>query len=475
MSKAQKFTLVLFIFSIPFYGFSLWNIGPLPVLRVDIVFAALFLMTTFFRRLIEPRGFQITKYTIFILLLWIVSILSGSVPLLTGNLGNFLEGFLQVVGFSLIVLVLLDSQEQDEAMRLIVKTWVYVGAAVAAYGSYQLIARNMDLPFGFIKLTSPTAPEFTVAGPAFSGYIRPSSILREPAAYGGYLVPPLLLAWILSINEMDRSVLSSSRIFNFSLLIILSVAFLMSLSMNAYIEVFFASLVYIWFKARYFFQKLPKIAVTILLVFFVIWGASHYFKLPFFQSLGRINSVLAIININPAQGLNEVDSSLKVRLYRYLVCSQIFLDYPITGVGLNNINEVCENYGEEYTWLLTGGTHFISTKLIWADVAAQMGFLGLLVVIGLFWSIWRNLKALKFYEDKYLKRNYSWKLQMAWIFLCVNLISVGSVFFGPIRMTEFALIFMAIQSLKKQISLENQTRYANPKFLIENDISYCNK
>lgn len=385
--------LYLLLLSFPFFSIKpeifrpdWWTGGALIV-----VFAFSVLARGRFR--IDPIGYAVLGFNAAVLLSTVVNFWSWEAT----QWSEFFTLWLQLVFVTLLYLALANLKLSNPQLRSLVRFWIGVAVVVALYGLYQTLARNLGGPLAYLPYLhpEPTLSKVLKWKLIFAGYIRPSSVLREPTYLANYLLAPLLITSTLMFFKRDRSWLFKSKQLNGIVLLILFAAFALSFALAGYITLLAVMLI-----AAVLNRSSRKWALyfagTVIVVFLLVVIASWNLNLQLFDAIAqRFKRVVATVTLTEEAG--AVDPSGRVRLQEVLLALSTWIHHPVVGVGLNQLQFVGRLYAPETIpgqLVERGYTHNI-----WLRVLVDLGsvgffFFGLIwfQALRMMWSIFRRSK-----------------------------------------------------------------------------------
>lgn len=295
--------------------------------------------------------------------------------------GEFLTLWAQLVFATLLYLALSNLKLSTSQLRFLLRLWIGVAVVVALYGLYQALARNLDLPLAYLPLY-PKPTEWSLqVGLGYGGYIRPSSFFSEPTYQGTYLLAPLVLAVVLVFYRQDRIWLFRDRRLNYTLLLLLLSALLVSFALAAYVTL--TLLVFIALFINRFTRKLAlRLFLALLVVFTALVVVAQTLEVPFIQ--GLITRVSMNLNALFIGEITAADPSMSNRYQEVILALLTWAHHPIFGVGLNQLQFVGRQYAslELMSWLVEQGY----THNIWLEVLVQLGAVGFFF-FGLMWLL----------------------------------------------------------------------------------------
>jgi len=371
--------LYLLLISLPFDIFPILSLGARgvkPIWFTGFFFVIVFLLHVF-------SGEQtIRKNTIgnFILAFNIIALFS-LINLVNGSKAQLMDFFtlwFRLPLFTLIFFAITSLNLTDIQIKKVLRFWIGIAFVLSIYAIYQVFARMFELPFAYISILNPSLRphEFAVTrGGAFGSFIRPSSVFAEPSFFGNYLVSPLLLMGILWLYRKDiGNFLFQSTIANSIVFTTIVAGFLLTFAMGTYITLTLTILVAFFNKKLS--KKILRFAVIILILLVIIGFALEPFLDVNFMEIVAIRALAHILEI-----ANPIDfdlqspyakNSVSIRLERAGTAFAVWLENPITGVGLNN-------FGYYYP---SGVARRIHSGFIQSLV--EMGIFGLLGFLAIF-------------------------------------------------------------------------------------------
>lgn len=373
----------LFVLSIPFYGYSFFNIGDRGLLRPDWFFASLIIIVFYLKFCLRKERLQINAIGKWILLLNFVAILS-LFKLLNGSseqLTDFFTKYLQLLLVSLLYFAVSSLNVGEEKINNILKVWILTAFFISLYTIYQVFARNLDLPFAYPPILNPTYGTGLVAGQTFGDYTRPSSFFVEPSYLGSYLIAPLILLITILLNPSQKALLFKKLV----ILIIggcIALALVLTFSLATYVTIGLIAFFILMGKVVKKIATLSFIAV----IFFAVYILLPRLGINFLTAFERVENevILPIIT-----GVSPGITSLGMRLAKAVTTFKVGLAHPFLGVGLNNTSYYAFLYEPEW---YTGGLPLEENHNMWITTFGEMGILGLIALISLWYSALKKVK-----------------------------------------------------------------------------------
>lgn len=327
---------------------------------------------------------------------------------------EFLTLWLQLVFASLLYFALANLKCSMAQMRFLLRLWVGGAVVVALYGLYQTLARNFDLPLAYLPcLHSEPSPQSVEWGLGFAGYIRPSSVLREPTYFGRYLIAPLVMVATLVFFKKDKIWLFRVRGLNLAILMLISAAIIASFALASYITLALLVLMagLLGCPGRKF---AVRFALIIILLFASLAIALQGLNIPLLNSIQE----RFLREIVPTLRGDVGYYSTAVRLQEAVLALNTWLHHPFVGVGLNQQQFIGQMYvrSDLPSWIVEQG--YIHN--IWLEVLVQLGIVGFL----LFGIIW--LRALRTMRETFQHRNETIK----WVGLAFSYVLLATMING---------------------------------------------
>jgi hypothetical protein len=409
-------TLIIILLLLP--TFSLLNIGSFPLLRVDFIAQIamiVYIVSVNFGRL----KLQTHTFLLFMFIL-VFYVFLNSINIIYFDDFNYFNYFKIAVQTSIFLSVLFLILAVDFTHFDFLKLYRYIiniGYIIALYGLYQIISWNIvELPYSSLVFNSPNYAGVSAIS-TFQGFIRPTSIFKEP----GYLAFSLQLVVVIGMFA-NKYGYSKVLKLNFIKKIIITGVFLSTISLFSFISLFVVILT--------FFKKLAILIIFLMMIMVILIDDLN----PFI----RVFDFLKVIFID--QSLALTDGSLNLRLGRMFITLLIWLDNFWIGVGLYNIENFTNLYelGQWYKY----DNHFVFSNIFLINTLAEAGFFGFLALFALFFYILNSLKS-KIISDIGVK--FSAHLSTALLLLL--LINQDLPFTSSFRLIYLILIFISIKKV----------------------------
>lgn len=284
----------------------------------------------------------------------------------TNSMTMFLR-MIPLIGMSIILFFFLKKFWKEEY-------WIYITFAMFLSGVISSISIITDY-FGITRFFSlyqstPTA-----------GIYRLSGILEQVCFTAGKLTIFLPFTLLMCSYYNYRNKLIHIFFSIFGLFIILFAILLTGTRMGGIIAII--TLIIFIFKSRQVFFRFKNYFIILLIIACIVLTnilllANHDFsKIDFI--LNRYKNLNTYII---TKGTEVADFSLLYRLNFFLAGINIFIENPITGIGLSNYRHVSGNYGASYSDY--SHNTFIS-------ILAETGIIGFIMFTGLCIQIWKDI------------------------------------------------------------------------------------
>lgn len=359
------------------------------------------------------------------------------------HISNFFTTWLQAAMFTLFIVFVYAARLRHKSFKNILRTVIFLAALVSIYALYQQIAIPKHWPLAAIPIFNISSYQ---AGGYISGFLRPGAIFVEPVLLGNYLAP--LIAFLGSFLVLNRRSLFSTRSIDWLTLGFLSLAFLLTFSLGGYLSLLLVAPI-LWRSAnRESRSRIILFSGIIILIFgladllvYLISGSSILTN-----TIGRLGALVndvARFFLSSAPFHLSYGSSAVQRLHATSLVLKVWLQHPVFGIGLNNLDNIAPQ--------IPPGA--IGPALI----LAQTGLVGAIGYFALLWNVWRGLGwAARFMSERDYAEEaaYATALRMGfWVLLFGTLTSVNLI--SSIAMLYFSLA-TAMTSLCNQLRENNQ-------------------
>jgi len=378
---------------------------------------------------------------------WLIAISLSVLGFLTTDtiqhVSDFFTTWLQAAMFTLLIIFVPALRLTYRSIKNMLRIAIFVAALVSIYALYQQIAIPNHWPLAVI-------PYFDIsrykASGYISGFLRTGGIFPEPVLLGNYLAP--FIAFLGSFLILNRNSLFSTRFFDWLTLSLLTLAFLLTFSLGGYLSLLLVIPLF-WRSAnkgsRLRIIVLSGVAMLIigLIDFSIYFVTGSSILLNVMRRFGALVNDVARFFLSSTPFHLSYGSSAVQRLYATSLTLKVWLQHPVFGIGLNNLNNIAPQ--------IPPGA--IGPAL----VLAQTGLVGAIGYCILLWNVWRGLEwAARFMRE----RGYAEEAACAtalcigfWALLFGTLTAVNLI--SSIAMIYFSLA-AAMPGLCKQLRENDQ-------------------
>lgn len=400
-------------------------------------FVGLFMIYT----LVEQKRFYINNISTAIFW-WLIAISLSIVGFLTTgtvqHISDFFTAWFQAAMDTLLVIFVYALRLRYKTIKNMLRVTIFLATLVSIYALYQQIAIPKHWPLAILPYSYFDLHKYSNCG-YVRGFLRPGGIFPEPVLLGNYLAP--FIAFLGSLFILNRSSLFSTRFLDWLTLSLLTLAFLLTFSLGGYLSLLLV-IPLIWRSANKGsrLRIIMLSAITVLIVglidflIYLITGSSILLN-----AVGRfgalVNDVVRFFFSSVPFHLSYGSSAVQ-RLYATSLTLKVWLQYPVFGVGLNNLNNVAPQ--------IPPGA--IGPALI----LAQTGLIGAIGYFVLLWNVWHGLErtAHSMREMGYTKEaDYAIALRIGfWTLLFGTLTAVNLISSIAILWFSFATAMTALRN-----------------------------
>lgn len=388
--------LIILLFISFFTGvFQVFQIGTYGVTPTDIILL-LFFIYILKKVIWDGVEIRIVKEAsfFFVFLLIIAMLFSGLVPLIDGEPEKILQymkssvHLLYFISFAFICMVYPIS---PRIWKNAIRTWLILGLIVNIFGIYQIFARAYDLPLAWLKFTnisltlrgSYDIEEYSQLSLSFGNFYRATSIFHEPSALAGFNIYTIIF---LLVPYMQRTKhFFRSKVFTIILFIISIITLFVTFSLTGLLGLLVILFALIFIEKKKRIKRLAIILTSGLIFLFIAdLIAEKYFEISVMELFQQ--RVSSIMSYKAPDAVTIVGESFLTRLESADKTIKIWKESPILGVGLG-----LTAYQSKYD------IHFSDYTILAA--LAEMGLLGALSIIGLFFTL--LFSTLKLYKNHF--------------------------------------------------------------------------
>ena len=296
--------------------------------------------------------------------------------LLYGNSSIFVL-FSAIILVSLISIV--NSFNSMEAAKITAK-WMEITALFACIGIVFRYYLNLDHHKLELILY------FTIFGMVLNAFIGMPEVVGEGFKYRIRVGPWIVIPWALLLPQRGNSLYLKALFWMFTALI------LFSFSRSAWLGSFLVMLIYLYNMEQRFSRKVGGFCL-VFLIFFA------------FLQVPSVTERIMALNINDD---DVVAYSTYQRIYRLTLPLIAWWDFPIFGVGGNNLFYYLEQSGSAYlsdwyNWLVVNERNSVTPHNVYLQFLGENGTVGFFVFVLLNYRLMRHLRFVLLSE--YSKRN----------------------------------------------------------------------
>jgi len=311
---------------------------------------------------------------------WVIGILLASFVSILGAFNRpgeyvleFWKSEIQLLFAVLVYIAVTQLRIENRHILLLMKILILISVGVALYGFYLLPARFYGWPGGVLKLTniSLSAPAQSI-GVIFY-MIRSSSIFSEPSYYGHYMNGMIALSLTAALH---RPKIFGSPWIIWLILAIQFLGLLISFAMSAYYM--FAIVLFCVILTE---SMRNRIKISVSLALLVVAGLALTFlveKLTDFQVqkfiFDRVHGIWLFL-LTGDTGYFVGPESVFQRIDTARIAMNVWLDYPILGVGLGGYTLISYVYGD------INPMGFSANVIV--NTFAEMGIVGAVPLFGM--------------------------------------------------------------------------------------------
>lgn len=292
-----------------------------------------------------------------------------------GSYFSFFRTFAYVVYFTALLVSCAYFSRFQIRTSLLFKAYVGTAILVALFGMYQIPARLLGWPGGFLELSAVQAGEMRTT--EYAEYSRPSSVFAEPSWLGAYLADVFVL--LLTTVLLRREGITK---FEGTAMAVVGAGFIITFSIGAYATMIMAlGAIFLTFP-----KSIPGKLRTVISASGAITGLAvltvvilQLTPVDFVSAVvTRVSPLVDLVFSGGAQG--ATGESLFRRLESIIIGLRIWTENPVFGAGAGN--------------LMTASMQVLHESLPFTDSAlvtllAEQGVLGLAAWIAAIYLIFR--------------------------------------------------------------------------------------
>lgn len=302
-------------------------------------------------------------------------VLSGDSAAITQGIKTLAHVYYLCLFAMIMITIPIDGRQWISALR----AHLVFSVVIMLFGIYQLPARAFDLPLAWLDVTNVSFQrglketyEVTQLALKFENFYRVTSVFTEPsglAAYGAASITMLTVPLLLGGATIIRS-----RGWLLFAIVATLIALFLTFSMTGALLVSAAVILTLILYPTYAWKRLLAVAAISVVLIGVADRVTYSFTdvsvLDLFTQ--RITSLVTGAAAKEETGA-IVGESLTQRTADYAVSADVWMESPVTGVGLGNF---ANSEGSKYH-----NVQFPST--VYGSVLAELGLIGFFIFISL--------------------------------------------------------------------------------------------
>lgn len=340
-----KISIILMFIFYPTMQMQIFGVATFGVSSTDfiIMFLNLFFMYKFFWEGVELK-IPKTSIHIYIFILFLTCLFSAITPLFTLNekeLLQFLKTFSHFLYLYFFLFLALSFKIDSKTIFQAIKIYLITAILCNLYGIYQLVARALDLPFGWVELnhlslvsrSDEDVSNFKQLALKFKDFYRATSIFSEPSSFVQFNLIGLCFIAIPYITKTKKVFESNFYTILSFVLIVINLFITFSLTAVLGITLLVSTSVILEKK------QMLKLYFKIFLFVIILLLISDYFisdlvgisilELIFDRIIGVFSFLTGMNTDSLVEG-----ESLTWRIAVILESLNVWFKNPITGVGL---------------------------------------------------------------------------------------------------------------------------------------------
>ncbi|MDE3087961.1 MAG: O-antigen ligase family protein [Chloroflexota bacterium] len=380
--RLPELALYALVFAVPYGSWFPVSIGAGNLTAVDLL-VALVIALWLARMIVQERGITIRLPPLalpFALFLF-AALLSMTVAL---SLQAAVKEFAKWAEMFAIYVFVANTLDETKLPRVLVAMFL-AGLSEAAIGIYQFLFR--------------VGPEgFTL----FDRFMRAYGTFEQPNPYAGYLalIAPVALGVVLTVNSKQSTVNSKADRWSlftaycllftaWGALVAMLAAVVMSWSRGAWLGVAAGLVVAIIVQSRRAFVL--SIIAAFVLTFVILLSSISVIPGAISARFSGVGDYFGVFDV---RGVKVDDSNYAIveRMAHWQAAAEMFVDYPLLGVGIGNYAPVYPAYALPGWSDPLGHAHNY-----YLNVAAETGLIGLIAYqilwLAAFWQSWRAVRV----------------------------------------------------------------------------------
>lgn len=367
-----------YIITLPFFGFSFFNVAGRGLARPDWLVGLLLLVLFALEAIRGQIKFSRSPVNLLMILYLASGVMSGVMVLGATGLAPFIDFFTKVMQLFLVTptfFVLSSLPGGESTVKRLLKTWVMTGFVIALHTIYQIVAQIFDLPFATFTLTNPSisVTQGRQSARTIFGYTQPTSIFQEPSYLAAFLGPCLIILIIFVLEQRSHELLFQRAWQNWLVLLALATAVFLSNS-QAVLFGLVMTLLFLFGRGLVKRTRILQLLLSTIVIALLVNQLLQFMGIDFFKaSFYRYQYLLVnILDRSTAQVTSFAD-----RYQGIEIGLEIWREYPILGIGLGNMG-----YYNPF--------ERVGTNNAWVQLLVEQGVIGVAALLAIFGTlIWQ--------------------------------------------------------------------------------------
>jgi len=370
--------MYLYILSLPFFGFSLYNAGGRGLGRIDWLIGGLMLLVFLLAslgghlKIIDSPAAALIAFYLCTGMLSAINIIGTAQ---TARFVDFATKALQLFIVTPLFFVISSLPVNEQEVQRLVRLWCFLGLAIALHTIYQLFAQLFNLPFVTLALNNPTVGELSTR--VIFGYTQPASVFREPSFMAAFLAPPFILTGNFVLLKKANVLFFRRNWLNWMMVLLIGSAIILSGS-QASLAAVLSTLLFMLIRGSVSRRRIVQLGLLagllLLLIALILDAAGGDFFTAFTYRLQYL-----LLNIRDPGNTAQV-TSVADRLQGTMVGIEVWKRHPVFGIGLGNLQYFS---GRQST-----------TNNPWVQLLVEQGLLGFISLLLVFLILIARLNQL---------------------------------------------------------------------------------
>lgn len=365
----------LYIITLPFFGFSFFNVAGRGLARPDWIIGLLLLALFTLEALRGQIKISNSPVNLFMILYLASGAMSGVMVLGAAGVAPFIDFFTKAMQLFLVTptfFVLSSLPGGEHTVKQLLKTWVMTAFVIALHTIYQIVAQIFDLPFAAFTLTNPSISltQGRQSARTILGYTQPTSIFQEPSYLAAFLGPCLIILIVFILEQRSHELLFKRAWQNWLALLALIVAVFLSNSQAALFGLVMTML-FLFGRGLVKRTRILKLLLSTIVFALLVNQFLQFLGIDFFKaSFYRYQYLLVnILDRSTTQVTSFADR------YRGIeIGLEIWREYPILGIGLGNMG-----YYNSF--------ERVGTNNAWVQLLVEQGVVGFVALLTIFGTL----------------------------------------------------------------------------------------